>query len=580
VRVAAELGIVAGYAGAAALLHHRVLGALSGRATGLVASDSSLFTWWLGWTWYALRHGLDPLLSTWQNAPDGVNAMWNTAVPLLGAVLAPVTATAGPVVADNVAMLLGPVASAYAAHRALAVLVGPRWIRALAGLLYGFSPFLVAHAWVGHVSLVWSVFPPVVLWAGARVLAGRGARPWRDGVLLGLAVAAQTVLYTQTVALGVVALAVVALVLVVSAPRATWRRLPGLGRSALAALVVTAVLCAWPVWLLLRGPTLPRGPIRDPSAVGADLANVVVPTSLTAVRPDTAGLALDLRAYAGEQGSYLGAAMLLVLLVAVLVVRSRPVVLTAVVTVLLGVLSLGTSAVVLGRDTGVVLPWQWLVGVPLIGQAEADRLAPFVALGVVTVWALALEHLTRPTPGPWRRAGRAVVVVLVLAAATTWAPTDDQGTTPADAPAFFTAGAPGLGPSGADGLPPIVELVPRPTQDWTRDGGVPMRWQAVAGFSFRQTGGYFIGGSAEDPVLYAGRIGAFQQGVAAGGHGDVAAARADLAAHGVTAILVVPAQLADPDASLSWARAVGGGPGRLADGVWIVPTCPAGRCGS
>ena len=569
-----------------------MLGDLASRATGWVSSDSSLFTWWLGWTSYALGHGLDPLTSTAQNAPDGVNGLWNTGVPVLGVLLAPVTATAGPVVADDLAMILGPAVSAYAAHRALAVLVGPRWIRALAGLVYGFSPFVIAHAWVGHVNLVWSVLPPVVLWASVRVLAGQGcvhrhdrdgkpARPWRDGALLGLAFSVQVGLYTQTVALGAVALVVVAVVLAVSAPRTAWRRLPALARSLAAAAVVVAVLCAWPAWVLLRGPGRPRGPIRDAATMGADAANLVVPSPLTAIRPGTDALAAALRAYPGEQGSYLGVAMLAVFLAAVVLVRSRAVVLTAVVTVLLGVASLGTSVAVLGHDTGIPLPWRALVDLPLVGQAEAGRLAPFVALGVVAVWAIALEHLTRPGArtgtGRLRRIGRAVAVAAVLAAAVTWVPVDDQLTTAADAPPFFTARAPDLGPAAPDGGPPIVEMVPRPSQVW-QGGGDPLRWQALAGFSFRQTGGYFIGGSPTTPVLYAGEVGAFQRGVADGGRGDVAAARADLAARQVSAIVVVPASVPDPDAALRWARAVGGGAGRSTGGVWIVPVCPAGRC--
>jgi hypothetical protein len=170
-------------------------------------------------------------------------------------------------------------------------------------------------------------------------------------------------------------------------------------------------------------------------------------------------------------------------------------------------------------------------------------------------------------------------VVAVLAAAVTWVPVDDQRTTDAGAPGFFTAGAPGLGPVAADGGPPIVEVVPRPSQAWL-GGGDPLRWQALAGYAFRQTGGYFIGGSATTPVLYEGEIRAFQRGVADGGRGDVAAARADLAARHVTAIVVVPSAVANPDAALTWARAVGGSAGRPVDGAWIVPFCPTSRCGA
>jgi hypothetical protein len=233
----------------------------------------------------------------------------------------------------------------------------------------------------------------------------------------------------------------------------------------------------------------------------------------------------------------------------------------------LGVLSLGTSIAVLDRDTGVWLPWRLLVDLPLLGQAEPGRLAPFVALGVVTIWALALAHLTRPRPdGGWVRAGRFVAAGLVLAAAVTWVPGGDhQGTTDASAPPFFRAGTPGIAPGA------IVELVPRPSQDWVRDGGVPVRWQAVAGFSYRQTGGYFIGGSDRFPVLHDGEIGAFQQGVLDGGRGDVAAARADLVAKQVDVIVVVPDQVPDSDRALAWSRTVAGSPGRLVDGSWVIP---------
>jgi hypothetical protein len=334
------------------------------------------------------------------------------------------------------------------------------------------------------------------------------------------------------------------------------------------------VLCAYPGWLLLDGPVRPRGPIRDAATMGADLANLVVPSSLTAIRPPPQALADGLRAYPGEQGSYLGVAMLAVLLAAVLLVRTRAVVLTAVVTVLLGAASLGTSVTILDRDTGVPLPWRSLVDLPLVGQAEAGRLAPFVALGVVTVWALALQHLTRPGARGWRRAGRGLAVVLVLAAAVTWVPADDQQTTVADAPAFFTGGAPGLGAAA-----PVAEIVPRPSQVWN-GGGDPLRWQALAGYSFRQTGGYFIGSSPTGPVLHEGEIGAFQRGIADGGRGDVGAARADLASRGVSDVVVVPTAVADPDAALRWARAVGGDLGRYEGGVWIIPFCPGSRCGA
>ncbi|OLT21945.1 hypothetical protein BJF78_33575 [Pseudonocardia sp. CNS-139] len=143
---------------------------------------------------------MNPLFTTYQHHPVGVNAMWNTTVLALGVLFAPVTLTAGPIAAYNVAMILGPVASGLALVAALRPYVARLAPRAVAGLLYGFGPFMIAHASVGHVNLVWALLPPVLLWA-AHALFVRPVAPVRTGALLGLAFAVQTALYQQTVAL-------------------------------------------------------------------------------------------------------------------------------------------------------------------------------------------------------------------------------------------------------------------------------------------------------------------------------------------------------------------------------------------
>src|SRR2546429_9927538 len=85
--------------------------------------------------------------------------MWNTTAPLLGVALAPLTATLGGIFAYNVAETLGLASSAMAAF----VMIR-RYVRApdiigtlaalVAGALFGFSPYMAAHA-IGH--------PPAVI---------------------------------------------------------------------------------------------------------------------------------------------------------------------------------------------------------------------------------------------------------------------------------------------------------------------------------------------------------------------------------------------------------------------------------
>ena len=65
----------------------------------------------------------------------------------------------------------------------------PTWPRAAAGLLYGFSPFVVAHSSVGHLNLVWAVLPPALLWLLHALLVAPRPPPWRTGVLIGLGAA-------------------------------------------------------------------------------------------------------------------------------------------------------------------------------------------------------------------------------------------------------------------------------------------------------------------------------------------------------------------------------------------------------
>jgi hypothetical protein len=110
---------VAAYLAGSLALHHRLLPQLTTATAGWTSSDSYQFVWWIRWLPWSLAHGDDPLYTTYLHAPLGVNGMWNTPVPVLATLFAPVTLTAGPVAAYNVATILGPVVSALALALAL-----------------------------------------------------------------------------------------------------------------------------------------------------------------------------------------------------------------------------------------------------------------------------------------------------------------------------------------------------------------------------------------------------------------------------------------------------------------------------
>jgi hypothetical protein len=551
------------YLACSLVLHHRLLPQLTTATAGWTSSDSYQFVWWIRWLPWSLGHGADPLFTTYLHAPFGVNGMWNTPVPVLAALFSPITLTAGPVAAYNVAMILGPVVSGLALVPALGVWVERWWPRAAAGLLYGFSPFVVAHSSVGHLNLVWAVLPPVLLWLLHALLVAPRPRPWRTGALVGLAFAVQTGIYTQTVALCAVLLVVTAVMLLVGWPRDAVRRGPDVLRAAAACLGTYAVLCAYPLYLLLAGPGRPRSEIREPETTNSDAANVLVPTDLTAFRPGVGGLARHLHTHSGEQGGYVGIALLAVVLLAVLTGRPRTR-LVAAVGVVAWVLSLGVSLVVLGHDTRVGMPWSPVEGVALVGEIETMRFQVAVALCVAIVVALWLDALAERRPSVVRTLALAVTGVAMA----TWLPADKQVATPAVVPVFFTAGAPGI--SGTD----VVETYPRTTGVWV-GGARPMLWQVASGFAYRTTGGYFIGSDTEHDLLLESPVTAYQQGaldVAGGGPAPTAAtadaAREELRTLGVTAVVVVP-EGADVAPVLDWTRRVAGVPGQQVDDVWL-----------
>ena len=538
---------VAAYLAGSLALHHRLLPQLTTATAGWTSSDSYQFVWWIRWLPWSLAHGDDPLYTTYLHAPLGVNGMWNTPVPVLATLFAPVTLTAGPVAAYNVAMILGPVVSGLALALALGVWVERWWPRAAAGLLYGFSPFVIAHSSVGHLNLVWAVLPPALLWLLHGLLVAPRPPPRRIGVLVGVAFALQTGIYTQTVALCAVLLVVVALTLAVRWPGEAMRRAPDVLRAAAVCLGTYAVLCAYPLYLLLAGPGRPRSEIREPEVTNSDAANVLVPTHLTAMRLSPSSLAQQLHTHSGEQGGYVGVALLAV-----------------VVAVVAWVLSLGVNLVVLGRDTGMAMPWRPMENVPLVGEIETMRFQVVVALCVAVVVALWLDQLADRPPGR----SRTLALVATGVAMLTWLPANQQVATPTVVPVYFAAGAPGL--TRTD----VVETYPRSTGVWV-GGARPMLWQVASGFAYRTTGGYFIGSDATHDVLVEAPASTYEQrasDIARGGappdDAVASAARDELRALGVSAVVVVP-EGADVGAVLDWTRRVTRLPGEQVDDVWL-----------
>jgi hypothetical protein len=152
--------------------------------------DPKLFIWYLGWIPHELAAGGNPLVTDYLSYPSGVNLMWNSSILFPALLLWPVTSLFGPVVSYNL-LITGSVAlSAWLGFLAARRLVNHTPACFFAGVLYGFSPGVMAQA-TGHPHALIAVLPPVVLILGHEILVVQRRTPVLLGVLAGVAATLQ-----------------------------------------------------------------------------------------------------------------------------------------------------------------------------------------------------------------------------------------------------------------------------------------------------------------------------------------------------------------------------------------------------
>ncbi|MCW2866180.1 MAG: hypothetical protein JWR20_368 [Marmoricola sp.] len=362
--------------------------------------DAIQQAWFLQWVPFALGHGQDPLFTTYLNAPAGANLGVNTSMPLLGLLGWPVTATSSSIAAFNVLLRLGLALSALSMYLVLRHYVRSRSAAFVGGLLFGFSPYMLAEGRL-HVFLVFLPLLPPLIPLLDRWLVRADRDPYRCGALLGLLLGLEMLISVELAALFVILAAIALAPIALRHLRLVPSRLPALVRGGVTAAVAGVVVGGYPVYMFLAGPQRPQGPPHSvDNLVGfhADLLSLVVPSTPQLLRPSVPHVDADLfvQGIVHENGFYLGVPLLLVLVVAAVRLRRHPLVLSfATLGVVSFVLGLGIKLTIANHETSVPLPLAAVTGLPALQEIGPTRFALPIQVAASVLLALAIDRGVR-----------------------------------------------------------------------------------------------------------------------------------------------------------------------------------------
>jgi hypothetical protein len=476
--------------------------------SGCACGDPVQQSWFLGWLPWAILHGHNPLLTNWIDFPRGVNLGINTEMPLLGLLAAPITLTAGSVVSFEVLIWLAFPLSATAAFFVLRRWSGSNLGAACGGLLYGFSPYMVGEGF-RHLNLAFVPLPPLIFYAAVVILVEQRPNPWRWGGMLGILVTAQYLISPEVLSTTLVVAACAVAILAVARRRAIDRdRLRHAARALVPAVAIPAVVLAWPVYVFFAGPLRYHGPVQvlgNPYRI--DLLGPIVPTSAQQFAPRALQTLGDKFTYGfGENGSYLGAALLvLAVWLVVRYRRDRHVLLAAIMAAVAFVLSLGPVLMVANHSTGLPLPFDALGRLPLLDNILPARFSLYEQFFVAVVIALGLARVSlegaplssmarapeganpavRAPAGGKGTAAQLLVLALAAVAVVSLVPAWPTPTTPVDTalPAFFTSPAANEIPAGSVVLTYPLAITPEDQA---------MLWQETDRYRWKLVGGYAL----------------------------------------------------------------------------------------
>lgn len=451
--------------------------------------DQNQWEWFFGVTADNVVHLRNPLFTTYQGHPEGVNLMANTVMLGLSVPLTPVTLLCGPTVTWALVLTLGLAGTAVAWYWLFVRRVTRvRPAAAVGAALAAFAPPMMSHGTAHPNFLVLFMIPLIIDRALRLCDAGDGDRDGdrdrdrrvvRDGVLLGLFATYQIFLGEEPLLLAAMGMLIFALAYALARPdvaRASARPLlRGLG----VALAVCLPLVAFPLYWQFFGPQSYHSVLHGDNAGNSPLA--FLEFSGRALLGDEAR-ADTLAMNRTEQNAFYGWP-LTALTFGIVVWLGRSALVKALTgTVLVAaLLSLGQKIRIPFTDVVLPGPWRALAHQPLFESVIESRVAMICAPALGVLVALAVARVRDLEPRTHRTVGLVAVAVALLPILPTPQPVRER----AEVPRFITDGM--YRDYVAEGESVVPVPLPSPVE------ADALHWQSATGFGFSVPGGYFNG---------------------------------------------------------------------------------------
>ena len=236
--------------------------------------DNYLHAWFLWEFARAVAQGTNPFHTDLILSPLGANLSWAT-TDILGQIIAvPFSLLFGSIITYNITLVLQLALSAFFARLLCRHVCGDARAATIGGIVFGFSPFLLTHAW-GHLSLV-TAFPLPLYALVLGKLLDKQAPTWKDGALLGMALALVALAnYEYTVICGLFTVCLLLLDFGLERAALLRRLWAPLATSALIFLLcLSKVLFS----LLTDYHKVEAAPLSDATSFSADLFSFFIPS--------------------------------------------------------------------------------------------------------------------------------------------------------------------------------------------------------------------------------------------------------------------------------------------------------------